>query len=80
MKERLKLIALALFAWNVIGFVIGICVTYDARSDYRFESGKTIDISKSGCVYSSAASFTNVGYVAACELYRRRFAIEGVIR
>lgn len=34
----------------------------------------------SGCVYKSLSSFTNPGYVLACELFRKRFEYEGVLR
>lgn len=76
MKEALAGIFLI---WFAVGFVAGAMVTIDYRTDTRWDSAaKTaVDISRSGCVYKSAAAFINPGYIAACELFRRRFEVEG---
>lgn len=81
-----QFILLIFGAWNVLGFLIGGMDTGNERGGTQQCTGsgptwkcEVVDI-HSGCVYKSFASFTNVGYVVACELFRKRFEIEGVIK
>lgn len=65
--------------WFAVGFAWGAAETVIMRNrfHYDYELKKQIEDSKSGCVYSSVSSFLNLGHVAACELFRHRWDLEG---
>jgi hypothetical protein len=78
MSPVFKKVCLAVACWNLIGFVVGIGVTWDERSgEHDWHNGGQINV-HTGCIYHSASSFTNLGYVTACELFRKRFDYEGI--
>lgn len=79
MKKYKAEIATAFVIWFAIGFVMGLVETMSYRWDWEYEpgTGKHIDTSKSGCVYKSYAAFLSPGHISACELFRRRFEMEG---
>lgn len=80
-----KTITMVTLVWNVIGFMTGLVSTVIERDSGHYENngfGGLMWVSDglSGCVYRSASSFTNPGYIASCELFRKRFAYEGVAK
>lgn len=66
-KKHKKAISIILAIWFALGFMVGSIASGNSRS---FDH-------KTGCVYKSVAAFLNPGYLAACELFRQRFEIEG---
>lgn len=66
--------------WLGIGFFVGSLATLAERDSRTYDpkSHSFVDSSLSGCVYKSAAPLINPGYVAGCELFRRRFSHEGI--
>lgn len=66
--------------WLAIGFLVGSLATVAERDSrtYDAKSRTFKDSSLSGCVYKSAAPLINPGYIAGCELFRRRFSHEGI--
>jgi hypothetical protein len=83
MKDKAKIVFLALACMNAVGFFVGIVDTTTSRNsghyDHNFRGGLDwVNDGHNGCVYKSYFSFTNFGYVAACELLRKRFEYEGI--
>lgn len=79
MKETIIGLSIGYFC---VGFFIGAMESYDERTSHKYESQPgggmtTIDTSKSGCVYNSIAAFLNPGHLVACEIFRKRFDLEG---
>ncbi len=74
---------LTIMVWNALGFVLGTAATVIERDSHHYESDdkghfKSIDDGRTGCIYRSYSAFTNPGYVAACEMFRKRFEIESL--
>lgn len=71
-----QIVALVLGVWNILGMTVALFNTANERSGCAW--CKPVIEPKSGCVYKSYASFTNPGYVFACEMFRKRFELEGI--
>lgn len=69
--ENKAAIGIVFLIWFAVGFILGIMNTFDVRSN-------TEEKIPAGCVYKSAATLTSPGYIAACELFRRRWYVDGV--
>lgn len=58
-KEEVSLaVAGVLFLLNFLGFISGTLFSFEV---------------KDGCTYPNIAAYTNIGYIASCELFRMRF-------
>ncbi len=78
MRKYKTEILIGLLIWTIVGVIAGGMDSLFERSNMDYVDGKYVRRPKSGCVYKSIASFTNLGYFASCELFRNRFEIEGV--
>ena len=80
--KKYQIAFLSFTMWSVLGFLIGALETELERSAGSWEKdGEKIIFAseeKNGCTYKSLATFTNLGYLAACELFRKRFEINGI--
>jgi hypothetical protein len=76
MRYTIKYILLVYFC---AGFAIGSLESLMIRTDQTYDAKeqKVIDTSRSGCIYKSVSSLLNPGHIIACELFRRRFEVEG---
>jgi hypothetical protein len=70
MKDTLIGVLIFLLIYFFLGLVIGFIVSADQRANYG----------KDGCTYRSYLPYTNLGYLAACELTRIRFNNEQPVR
>jgi len=64
-------IGAGIFIWLAIGFICGILNSIEIRNS-------TDEKLPAGCVYKSAVSLISPGYIASCELFRRRWHVDGV--
>lgn len=67
----------AVFIWILAGFCAGMIESIAMREDTTYIDGKVADTSTSGCVYQSYSALINPGHLLGCELFRRRFNMEG---
>lgn len=75
-----QIISIGLLVWFGAGFLCGAMDTLDSRAgSFETVDGKLVRMhQKSGCTYNSLVSVLSVGYVASCELFRKRFEYEGI--
>lgn len=80
MKAYSGQILIILSVWFGIGFLIGAITTASERDAGHYDDHKFVSDGRSGCIYRSLAVFMSPGYVAGCELFRKRFEYEGFER
>lgn len=80
MSENKQALLTVFIIWNSIGLFIGACDSWNERDGVWDPYVKVKRQINSGCVYTSIASFTNLGYLASCEIFRERFKIDGILK